>query len=250
MTPRSLASVLCLLAGIAPAAATEAPPVNIQAINPGVSQAIVAKKIGALNSNTIYSAGTVTYSAGVYTAAAGAQPAPAALKAGLTVIVNFPSANPGAASLVAAPGLGAKPIMVLDSAGAALTLAGGEIVPGPQTVYYDGSEFIYAAPVSRSVAVAASAALTQANFAARDTLYLAAGAKTLTLPCSATLSPNGQALLFSVSGAITLAVTGGCSPSDTITKNGSTATTQTIAQGAAAAVVATDANGHFYVSGP
>ena len=104
----------------------------------------VKKNISALASSTIYSTGTVTYSSGTYTALPGAQPPPAFLVAGQVYFVHFPSANPGAASLVVGL-LAAKPIKVLNTAGTALTLAGGEIAPGGTYVYYDGSEFTLSA---------------------------------------------------------------------------------------------------------
>jgi hypothetical protein len=52
-----------------------------------------------------------------------------------------------------------------------------------------------------------------------------------------------------LTGTLTLSYTSGCTPTDSITKNGNTSTTETIAQGAAAATVVTDGAGHYYVSG-
>jgi hypothetical protein len=200
-----------------------------------------------LATNTVYAAGPVTYSSGTYTAAAGAQPLPSQLAAGQVYFVRFNQANPGAANLTVGT-LPTKAIKVLDSAGTALTLAGGEIVPGPATVYYDGSQFIYQNPGPRVVAVTGPLTLTQASFTAHDSFYIAGGDQTLTLPCAATLSPNGGVSVFSTSGTLTISRGGSCS-SDALVKNGASGTSTTIAQGAALALIVTDGAGSFYVSG-
>lgn len=212
----------------------------------GVSRGYIQSQLTAQASNTLYSAGAVSYAAGVYTALPGAQPAPTTLAAGQVYFVNFSQANLSAANLVIA-GLAPKPLKVVSAAGSVLTLTGGEIVAGPATVYYDGTEFIYSGPTALSTPVTGVLSATQADFAGRTTFYLTSGSETLTLPCSATLSPNGAVSIFSTSGTATLAVGGACG--DTITKNGSSGTSTTIAAGAAVAIVVTDGAGHFYVSG-
>ena len=212
-----------------------------------VSTGSIKRQLAALISITTFSCGTVTYSGGTYTAAAG-KAFPSALVNGQIYVLSFPAINTGAASLTIGS-LGTKPIKVQNSAGTMLTLAGGEIVAGPAQVYYDGTEFVYSSPASQSLAVVSAATLTQANFANRDTFYLSAGAETFTLPCSSTLSPNGQVLVFSYSGTITLTTGSGCSPTDAIKTNGTSAASQIIAQGAGLAVITTDGAGNFYVSG-
>lgn len=231
--------------GIASSALAKANAAQDAADTGGVGQ--IKRNVAALNSNTIYAAGLTTYSAGTYTAPAGAQPLPSALAAGQVFFVRFDQANTGSANLQIST-LAAKPLKVVNSVGTALTLIGGEIVPGPATVYYDGTQFIYSAPAAQAIATTTATALTQANFSNHDTFYLTAGAQTLTLPCDSTLSPNGQVFVFSVSGAITINTGGSCA-SDTITKNGVSGTSTTVAQGAAAATITTDGVTHFYVSG-
>jgi hypothetical protein len=201
----------------------------------------------SLNTSIHYSAGTCAYSGGAYSCGAGAQPLPATLVAGQVYFVDFNAANPGAATLQVGS-LSAKPLKVYASSGAVLTLAGGEIVSGWGTAYYDGTEFIYAGAAGASaVKTSTATTLSQANFANGDLFYLTA-AETFTLPCSATISPNGRALVMAVSGAATISVGGGCS-GDTVTKNGSSGSSTTVAEGAALAVIVTDGAGHFYVSG-
>jgi hypothetical protein len=200
-----------------------------------------------LNTSIHYSAGACAYSAGAYSCAAGAQPLPATLVAGQVYFVNFNAANLGAATLKVGS-LSAKPLKVYASSGAVLTLAGGEIVSGWGTAYYDGTEFIYAGAAGASaVKTSTATTLSQANFANGDLFYLTA-AETFTLPCSAAISPNGRVLVMAVSGAATINVGGSCS-GDTITKNGSSGSSTTVAEGAALAVIVTDGAGHFYVSG-
>lgn len=192
--------------------------------------------------------GTATYATGTYTVAFGS-PAPSVLNANNVFFVVFPSTNTGAVNLVIGS-LSAKPVKVVNSAGLALTLVGGEIVPGPGMLFYDGTEYIYFTPaVSSSIQVAAATAPTASNFAYRDTFYLLSGSQTITLLCSTALSPNDQIFVYSTSGTATIAAAAApCA--DNIIKNGnSSLVSQTIAQGAAAATVATDGAGNFYVSG-
>ena len=59
----------------------------------GTNLSSIKKVANSLASNTVYATGTVTYSTGTYTAVAGAQPIPAALAAGQTYFVNFPSSQ-------------------------------------------------------------------------------------------------------------------------------------------------------------
>ena len=102
---------------------------------------------------------------------------------------------------------------------------------------------------SRSIAVAGSVSVTATNFAANDLFYLASGSQALQLPCSSGVSPQGAIHLFSANGTATINYTSGCTPTDSIYKNGSGGTSTTIAQGAYEAVIVTDGNGHYYVSG-
>ena len=215
----------------------------------GGSSALTKKSIAALNASTIYSAGTVTAVSNAYTAAAGAQPLPKTLASGQVYFLEFPSANTGPVTLVIGS-FASQAVKIVGSDGADLTLVGGEIVAGPAILYYDGTQYLYATWAgARNIPVSGATAVTQANFANRDTFYLAAGNETLTFPCSTALSPNDQIFVFSTSGTATLHVA--ASPcADNIIKNGNTATTsQTVAQGAAAAIVLTDGAGNIYVSG-
>lgn len=107
----------------------------------GVSTGVVARKLRSLASYTIYSTGTVTNTSNAYTALAGAQPLPPYLAAGQVYELYFPSANTGAATLTIGS-LSVKPIKTISQSGSILTLSGGEIAPGPMSLYYDGSEFI------------------------------------------------------------------------------------------------------------
>ena len=212
----------------------------------GVINNLIAK--GQVAPQVFSTKGTATYATGTYTASFGS-PAPTALAANTAFFVVFPSTNLGAADLIIGT-LGTKPIKIINSAGTALTLVGGEIVPGPALLFYVGTEYMYFSPaVSSSIQVAAATAPSTSNFAYRDTFYLLSGGETITLPCSTALSPNDQIFVYSTSGTATIAVA--ASPcADNIIKNGNTSTTsQTVAQGAAAATVATDGAGNFYVSG-
>ena len=193
--------------------------------------------------------GVATFAAGTYTAGFG-KPAPSQLQANTIFFVIFPiGTNTGAANFAIGK-LAAKPIKILNSSGAALTLVGGEIVAGPAILFYDGSEYIYFSPaVSSNIQVTGATAPTASNFVYRDTFYLPGGGETITLPCSTTLSPNDQIFVYSTSGTATIHVA--ASPcTDNIIKNGNSSTSaQTVAQGAAAATIATDGAGNFYVSG-
>lgn len=211
---------------------------------------VVQKIAGQQNVNQIFGMGVTTNTSNAYASiAAPAAQYPTFLEAGQVYFINFPSTNTGP-STYAPKGLSPKTIKALDSLGAILTLVGGEIVPGPGTLYYDGTEYIYTTFAgSSNIPVTGSVAVTQGNFSNRDTFYLTAGGQTLTLPCSKSLSANDQIVVFSVSGTATIDVAAGpCT--DNIIKNGNTsATAQTVAQGAAAAIVLTDGNGNIYVSG-
>jgi hypothetical protein len=212
--------------------------------------AVTLNKINSIYAPyTIIATATTTYSSGTYTALKGAQALPPSLAAGQVFMVNFNQANPGAASLNLA-GLGTKPLKVINSAGTVLSMVGGEIVKGPATVYYDGTEFVYQTPVSANQQATAATTLTQANFAGFDIIYTPSGAETITLPCSSTISSNGRVGIFSTDGTITVQTTSsGCTPTDAIIKNNSSATSQTIAQGNGFQVIVTDGNGHYYLSG-
>ena len=215
-----------------------------------LSIGVVKKIAGTQAINQVFGTGitTVTSNAFVSPALVGSQ-APAFLQAGQAYFINFPSANTGPATETVNT-LGPKPIKILDSLGAILTMVGGEIVAGPGILYYDGTEFIYTTFASpSSIPVTGSVAVTQGNFSNRDTFYLTAGGQTLTLPCSTALSSNDQIVVFSTNGTATIDVAAGpCT--DNIIKNGNTSTSaQTVAQGAPAAIVLTDGNGNIYVSG-
>lgn len=215
-----------------------------------LSLGVVKKISGAFNSSQIFGTGTTTGSGGAYvsTALTGAL-TPQYLQAGQAYFVDFPSPNTGPAS-INIDTLGVKSIKILDSLGAILTMIGGEIVAGPGILYYDGSEYIYTTFAGPSnIPVTGATAVTQGNFANRDTFYLTGGAQTLTLPCSTAISANDQIAVFSTNGTATIDVA--ASPcADNILKNGTTsAVDQTIAQGAAAAIILTDGAGNFYVSG-
>ncbi len=215
-----------------------------------VSVGLVRKIAGSQAINQIFGTGVTTVASNAYASPSliGVQ-TPPYLQAGQAYFINFPAANTGP-STENINSLGAKPIKVLDSLGAILTLVGGEIIAGPGILYYDGTEFIYTTFASPSnIPVVGSTAVTQGNFANRDTFYLTGGGETLTLPCSTALSANDQILVFSANGTATIDVAAGpCT--DNIIKNGNTSTSaQTVAQGAAAAVVLTDGAGNFYVSG-
>jgi hypothetical protein len=207
---------------------------------------VIKKSLSNLATSTVYAAGVTTYASGTFTAAKGPQPLPAMLTAGQVYFVNFNQANPSSANLIVG-GLPVQPIKVLSAGGHALTLVGGEIVPGPATLYYDGTEYIYSTPVGLVTPVTGAVTATQADFMGRTTFYLPSGSETITLPCANTLSPNGLILAFSTSGTATIAKGSSCS--DTITKNGSSGTSATVAQGAALATVTTDGSSNFYVSG-
>src|SRR5208337_3919091 len=98
--------------------------------------------------------------------------------------INFSQVNPGAASLKFG-GIGTKPIKIQNSAGAILTLVGGEISVGPGICFYDGTEFIYTSFSSPSnIPVTGATAVAAESFSYRDTFYLAGGSESLTLPCS------------------------------------------------------------------
>lgn len=211
------------------------------------SAGVVRRTIQGFATNTVYAAGVTTYSGGTYTAPAGPQPVPSALAADQVFFVNFNQTNPGASNLIVA-GLPVKSLKIVDSAGAVRTMLGSEIIPGPTTVYYDGSEFIYSVPLSAFAAPVTTATLaTQADFVNQKTFYLTAGSETLTLPCANTLSTNGAIKVYSVSGTATIAKGSGCS--DTLHKNGTTGTTLTIAQGDAFTQINTDGSANFYLSG-
>jgi hypothetical protein len=211
------------------------------------SYAATSKKIFASGAS-VYTCSTVTDSTANAFVVSTLYPTPSKLVAGQVYSLKFPNGNSAAATLTVRA-LGTKAIKVISSLGAVLSMVGGEIVTGPAWLYYDGSEFIYSTGVSLTNPVSAGVTATQANFSNRDTFYLAAGSETLTLPCSSTISPNGQIFIFAYSGTATIAVTSGCTTTDSIGKNGSSGTSQTIAQGAALAAVVTDGAGHYYVSG-
>jgi hypothetical protein len=214
----------------------------------GTSIGVINKLIAKVVTSPIYTTGVTTFAAGspgVFTSAAAAiQALPTGLHAGQVFYVDFPQANPGAANYVVGA-LAAKPIKVIDAYGNILTLVGGEIVKGPAWLYYDGVQFIYSVPVSDTILVTGATAVTQQDFTAGNAFCLISGNETLTLPLSTTLSPNGRIYVFSVDGIATIALT---SP-DQITKNGTTGSSTTKAQGADLAMVVTDGNGNFYVSG-
>ena len=210
------------------------------------STGAVVKKLNAYATNTVYAAGVTTYSSGTYTAAAGAQPLPYALAANQVFTVNFSQTNPTTANL-SIGGLPIKAIKIVNGNGSVLALVGGEIVPGPATLYYDGSEFIYSTPMSISNAVVAATTVTQSDFVNKTTFYLTSGSKTLTLPCANTLSPNGIIYVFSTNGVASIAR--GASCTDSVNKNGSSGTSATILQGSPLAAIATDGSANFYVSG-
>jgi|ERR1700691_437273 len=210
------------------------------------SVGVIRNSINAQVSNAVYATGTTTYTSGQYTAPGGVNPLPSILQAGQIYNITFNQTNPSAANLQIGS-LSPKSLKILDGYGDVLSLVGGEIVPGPAVVLYDGSEFIYSAPFSVSKKVTGAMNVTQQDFASQTQFYLSAGSETITLPCSNTLSPNGLIKVFSVSGTATLAVGSGCS--DTVYKNGSSGTTATVAQGAGDATITTDGAGNFYVSG-
>jgi hypothetical protein len=213
--------------------------------NSTIGIGIFAKKLAALNSNTIYSAGTTAYTSGVYTTSSGAQPLPATLMAGQIFAVDFNQTNTASANLI----VGILPeaaIAIEDVYGNILSLIGGEIVTGWNWLRYNGSRYILLGPSPTNIPVTATLAVTQLDFASGNIFYLAGGNETLNLPATTELSPNGAIYVFSVNGTATLSVT---SSGDEITKNGATATSTTLAQGAALAAVVTNGNGNFYVSG-
>ena len=215
-----------------------------------LSLGIVRKLAGSNNSTQIYGTGVTTHTVNAYQSSPllGAA-VPSFLQAGQVYFVNFPAPNTGPATENIA-GTGIKSIMILDSLGTLLTMVGGEIVAGPGILYFDGTEFIYTTFAGPSnIPVSGATAVTQGNFANRDTFYLTAGGETLTLPCSTALSANDQIVVFSTNGTATIDVA--ASPcTDNILKNGTTsAVDQTIAQGAAAAIILTDGAGNFFVSG-
>ena len=198
-------------------------------------------------SQSALSAGRTTYNSGTYTVTPG-NPAPAFLQASQVYFVNFPSTNPGPANLKIIGGT--KPIKIQTDQGTLLTLVGGEISAGPGILFYDGTEFIYTSFASPSnIPVTGSTAVSAESFSYRDTFYLTGGGETITLPCSTALSANDQIVVFSTNGTATIDVA--ASPcADNIIKNGNTSTSsQSVAQGAAAATVLTDGAGNFYVSG-
>ena len=190
-------------------------------------------------------AGSTTYAGSTYTAVlCGTQPT--ALKAGMQVTVNFSTANTGSASL-AFGSLTAQTIKRLASNGTVLNLTGGEIVGGPQSLTYDGTEWILGNPGSRVVTVSGATSITQADWANRST-FLLTSAATLTLPCSSTLGANGGVNVAAMGVTATIAVTSGCTPTDYITKNAAlgTSTSQTLATNG---FVLTNGSGGFDVSG-
>lgn len=212
-----------------------------------LSLGIVNTKIKSFATSTVYAAGTTTYATGTYTAPIGPQPAPIALAAGQVYFANFNQTNTGATNLIMA-GLPVKALKIVNGAGTVLAMTGGEIIPGPATVYYDGVEFIYSIPFT-AVAVPVTTATTASvsDFINQKTYYLTSGSETITLPCANTVSQNGAIKVYSVVGTITISKGSTCS--DTLNKNNTTGTSTTISQGAAPAIINTDGVSNFYISG-
>ncbi|MBU6266442.1 MAG: hypothetical protein KGN34_02805 [Sphingomonadales bacterium] len=200
-----------------------------------------------LPTSTVYGGGTATFSANAYTLARNQQACPAALYKGQTLAMTAGSGNTGAATLNFC-GLGAKAIKLVNSAGTVLALTGGEIVAGqPLVLTYDGTQYLL--PWAGSINTLGSGTLTAtaANFANGD-LIAATGTLTLTLPCSATLSPNGRLHVIAPGGALTIQRGGSCA-SDALVRNGASGTSQVLAQGTGTQVVVTNGSGTFYLSG-
>ena len=203
--------------------------------------------IKSFYTNAVYAAGLATYDAvtSSYIVEKGKQPVPDALIAGQVINLRFDITNPGPVNVKVAT-LAATVLKLAAPDGTILNLKGGEITPGPATIYYDGTQFIYNATVSLAKPVNTTITTTISDFANKSTFYGTATGG-LTLPCSANITPNGQIFVFSSSGTLTLTKGSGCS--DTITRNGSTSTSITIVQGSSPVIITTDGNGNFYASG-
>lgn len=253
-----LFAALCISLTLAPMAhaGVIAPPAGAaiaalaRDLDGAASGGFVKKATQSLASNTFYSLGAVTVSTNAFTGAAGPQPCPASLAAGQLYAGNAPSGSTAAATLNPC-GLGTKSIKVVNSAGSILALVGGEIVTGPFLLYYDGTQFLCltCAVSTRVAALTGAITLTQADFAAQVTLYNKSGASQIvTLPCSSTLSANGQINVVAENGAVTLQTSGGCTPTDAILMNTASATSVTVSTGAARRIL-TDGAGIFVASG-
>jgi hypothetical protein len=187
--------------------------------------------------------------ASTYTAVVTLGKAPTKSVAGQVVTFIPATTNSAAVSLK----FGSIPSQAIDLNvnGTLRALTGGELPANvPATMFNTGSVWVLQTPGNPAVtSVVGATAAAQTDFSGHTTFYNPSGGETITLPCSSTLSSAaGQAFTVPNNGGLTLALTGGCSPTDNFNFNGTQTTGNLIfPAGSAPATIITDANGNFFV---